>query len=155
MRSIRLLILRLAGENPPWGYRRIHGELTTLGIKVAASTVWEILKAKGIDPTPDRDTTTWATFLRSQADALLATDFIETVTLTGKRQYVLAAVEHATRRIRILGTTARPTAATASEASSTSTTTQRPDLAGRGFCTHKDKLGKSVAGSSRQAQSSA
>ena len=106
-----MLVLRLVKENPPWGYRRIHGELATLGIKVAASTVWEILKAEGIDPAPDRSATTWAEFLRSQADALLACDFIETVTLTGQRQYILAVIEHATRRVRILGTTAHPTAA--------------------------------------------
>ncbi|MEZ0091138.1 integrase core domain-containing protein [Streptacidiphilus sp. EB129] len=110
-RSIRLLVLRLVRENPSWGYRRIHGELATLGIKIAASTVWEILKTEGIDPTPDRRATTWADFLHSQANALLACDFIETVTLTGKRQYILAVIEHATRRVRVLGTTAHPTAA--------------------------------------------
>ena len=116
MRSIRLLILRLVRENPSWGYRRIHGELATLGIKTAASTVWEILKAEGIDPAPDRGATSWADFLRSQADALLATDFIETVTLTGQRQYILAVIEHGTRRVRVLGTTAHPTAAWVTQA---------------------------------------
>jgi putative transposase len=70
VRSIRLLVLRLARENPTWGYRRIHGELLVLGIKVAASTVWQILKETGIDPAPDRASTTWADFLRSQAEAL-------------------------------------------------------------------------------------
>ena len=75
--SVRLLVLRLARENPSWGYRRIHGELLVLGIKVAASTVWEILQQAGIDPAPDRASTTWASFLRSQADALLACDFFE------------------------------------------------------------------------------
>jgi transposase len=85
VRSIRILVLRLARENPSWGYRRIHGELATLGIKVAASTVWAILKAEGIDPAPHRSTSTWADFLRSQAHALLAVDFIETITLTGQR----------------------------------------------------------------------
>ena len=88
----------------------MHGELVTLGIKVAASTVWEILKQEGIDPAPERASTTWADFLRSQADALLACDFIETVTLNGQRQYILAVIEHATRRVRVLGTTAHPTA---------------------------------------------
>ncbi|WP_037603679.1 integrase core domain-containing protein [Streptacidiphilus rugosus] len=110
VRSIRLLILRLVRPNPSWGYRRIHGELTTLGIKVAASTVWEILKAEDIDPAPHRGATTWADFLCSQADILLACDLIETVALTGQRQYILAVIEHATRRDRILGTTAHPTA---------------------------------------------
>ena len=96
IRSIRLLALRLARENPSWGYRRIHGELLVLGIKVAASTVWEILRQAGIDPAPDRASTTWASFLRSQADALLACDFFETDTLTGVRLYVLAVIEHST-----------------------------------------------------------
>jgi transposase len=109
-RSIRALALRLARENSGWGYRRVHGELLTLGVKVAASTVWAILREAGIDPTPDRTATTWATFLRSQATALLAADFIETVTLTGTRMYILAVIEHATRRIRILGATPHPTA---------------------------------------------
>lgn len=110
VRSIRILILRLVRENPAWGYRRVHGELVTLGIILAASTVWEILKTEGIDPAPNRSVTTWTSFLRSQADALLSCDFIETITLTGARQYILAAIEHTTRRVRILGTTAHPTA---------------------------------------------
>ncbi|MFC7588274.1 hypothetical protein ACFQYP_34665 [Nonomuraea antimicrobica] len=81
-----------------------------LGIKVAPSTVWEILKQEGLDPAPQRASTTWADFLRSQAHALLACDFIETVTLDGQRQYILAVIEHASRRVRVLGTTAHPTA---------------------------------------------
>jgi putative transposase len=111
LRSIRALVLRLARENGSWGYRRVHGELVTLGIKVAPSTVWEILHEAGIDPAPDRAVTTWTDFLRSQADALLAADFIETVTLTGARMYILTVIEHASRRIRVLGVTAHPTAA--------------------------------------------
>ena len=83
VRSVRVLVLRLVRENPSWGDRRIHSELATLGITIAASTMWEILKAEVIDPAPQRSTTTWADFLRSQADAILACDFIETVTLTG------------------------------------------------------------------------
>jgi hypothetical protein len=110
VQSIRALILRLVRENPSWGYRRIHGELTTLGIKVAPSTVGEILKQAGLDPAPERASSTWADFLRSQADALLACDFIETVTLNGQRQCILAVIEHASRRVRVLGTTAHPTA---------------------------------------------
>jgi transposase len=110
VRSVRVLVLRLARENPGWGYRRLHGELLVLGLKVAASTVWEILKEAGIDPAPERAATTWADFLRSQAEALLACDFLETATLTGTRMYVLAVIEHASRRIRILGGTAHPTA---------------------------------------------
>ncbi|MBB5156808.1 hypothetical protein [Saccharopolyspora phatthalungensis] len=64
--------MRLARENPSGGYRRIHGELAALRIKVAASTVWEILREHGIPPAPERQSTTWTDFLRSQADALLA-----------------------------------------------------------------------------------
>jgi transposase InsO family protein len=109
--SVRALVLRLARENSSWGYRRIHGELLVLGIKVAASTVWEILKEAGIDPAPERSSSTWVDFLRSQADALLACDFFEAVTVTGARLYVLALIEHASRRIRVLGATAHPTAA--------------------------------------------
>ena len=110
VRTIRLLVLRLVRENPGWGYRRVHGELLVLGVKVAASTVWEILHEAGIDPAPERSSATWADFLRSQAEALLACDFFETVTLSGARLHVLAAIEHASRRIRILGATAHPTA---------------------------------------------
>jgi transposase len=110
VRSIRVLVLRLVRENPGWGYRRVHGELLVPGVKVAASTVWEILHGAGIDPAPDRGSTTWAGFLRSQAEALLACDFFETVTLSGARLHVLAVIEHASRRIRILDATAHPTA---------------------------------------------
>ncbi|MBP2329307.1 transposase InsO family protein [Kibdelosporangium banguiense] len=111
-----MLVLRLAKENPNWGYRRIRGELLVLGIKIAASTVWQILTDTGTDPAPERASSTWAQFLRSQADVLLACDFLETVTLTGTRMYVLAVIEHAHRRIRVLGTTPHPTAAWVTQA---------------------------------------
>ncbi|MFI9847641.1 integrase core domain-containing protein [Nonomuraea sp. NPDC051941] len=110
VQSIRALVLCLVRENPGWGYRRVHGELATLGSKVAPSTVWEILKEEGRQPAPERASTTWAGFLRSQGDALPAVDFIETVTLNGQRHYILAVIEHATRRVRVLGTTAHPSA---------------------------------------------
>ena len=112
VRSIQALVLRLVRENPSWRYRRVHGELLTLGVKVAASTVWEILRAAGIDPAPDRTTTTWTwtQFLRSQAEAILAVDFLDTITIGGTRLYILAAIEHTSRRIRILGATAHLTA---------------------------------------------
>jgi transposase InsO family protein len=116
VRSVRVLVLRLARENPSWGYRRIHGELLVLGIKVAAFTVWEILRQAGIDPVPERGATTWADFLRSQADVLLACDFFETVTLSGARLYVLAVIEHSSRRVRVLGATSHPTAAWVAQA---------------------------------------
>jgi transposase len=109
-RSVQALILRLARENSGWGYRRIHGELAVLGIKLAPSTVWEILRAHGIEPAPERDWQTWAAFLRSQAHAILACDFFTATTLSGTSVYVFAVIEHTNRRIRILGTTAHPTA---------------------------------------------
>lgn len=109
-------MLRLAREHSTWGYRRLHGELLVLGVKVAASTVGEILQQAGIVPAPQRTSTTWATFLRSQAQAIIAADFFETTTLTGARLYVLAVIEHATRRVRILGATAHPTTAWVTQA---------------------------------------
>ncbi|MGW1503371.1 integrase core domain-containing protein [Streptomyces mirabilis] len=88
----------------------MHGELAALGLKVAASTVWSILKEHGMPPAPNREDTAWAAFLRSQAEAILAADSFETKTLSGATPTVLAVIEHATRRVRILGATAHPTA---------------------------------------------
>src|ERR1039458_1429614 len=107
--SIRALVLRRARENPGWGYRRIHGELAGLGVKAAASTAQEILKNAGIDPVPRRTGPTWPQFLRSQAEAILACDFFAVDLPGGTQASVLAVVEHATRRIRILGVTQHPT----------------------------------------------
>ena len=104
--SIQALVLSLARENSSWGYRRIRGKLAALGIKVAPSTVWEILQRNDIEPSPERDRQTWTVFLRSQAHAILAADFFETRTLTGARLYVFTVIEHATRRVRVLDTTA-------------------------------------------------
>ncbi|MET7511884.1 integrase core domain-containing protein [Streptomyces sp. NPDC005480] len=109
-RSIQALVLRLARENCGWGYRRIHGELAALGIKVAPSTVWEILRAHEIEPAPERDRQTWAGFLRTQAHAILACDFFTATLLNGATVYVFAVIDHANRRIHILGATAHPTA---------------------------------------------
>ena len=107
-RDVRSVVLRLARENESWGYRRIHGELAGLGIAVAPSTVWQILKDAGISPAPRRDGPGWAEFLRSQAQAMLALDFFTADLLNGTKVYVLAAIEHGTRRIRILGATGHP-----------------------------------------------
>ena len=107
--SIRALVLRRARENPGWGYRRIHGELAGLGVKAAASTAQEILKNAGTGPVPRRTGPTWPQFLRSQAEAILACDFFAVDLPGGTQASVLAVVEHATRRIRILGVTQHPT----------------------------------------------
>jgi hypothetical protein len=74
------------------------------------------LKDAGIDPAPERTSDSWAAFLRSQAEAILAADFFETVTVTGARMFVLAVIEHATLRVRILGATAHPSAAWVTQA---------------------------------------
>ena len=109
--NIKALVLRLVRENPEWGYRRIHGELAGLGVKVAASTIWEILKKAGIDPAPRRTGPAWSQFLRSQAEAILASDFFTVDLLDGTQAHVLAVIDHAGRRIRILGVTLHPTGA--------------------------------------------
>ena len=96
-------------RTPAGGYRRIHGELAGLGVKVAASTVWEILKASDIDPARRRTGPTWSQFLHSQAEAILACDFFTIDLLDGTQAYVLAAIDHATRRISIPGLTLHPT----------------------------------------------
>ncbi len=77
------LVLRLASENPTRGYRRIHGELTAMGVRLAPSSVWAILRRHGIDPTPRRSGPTWSEFLRAQAATMLACDFftVDTVLL--------------------------------------------------------------------------
>jgi hypothetical protein len=125
------------------GYRRVHGELTALGIKVEPSTIWEILKREGIDPAPQWASITWADFLRSQADALLACDFIETITLNGQRQYILAIIEHVTRRVRVLGTTAHPRANWVIQAIKNLVMDLEMRAVGRAFCS---EIGMGVPG---------
>src|ERR1700730_7149217 len=107
--SIARLVVRLAKENPLWGYRRIHGEVTKLGVTVAQSTVWEILHAAGIDPAPRRSGTTWRQFMHSQAAGILAVDFFHVDTVLRKRLYVLVFIEHGTRRMHLGGVTASHT----------------------------------------------
>ena len=108
-RSIADLVVRLAKENPLWGYRRIHGELTKLGLAVAPSTVWEILRAAGIDPAPRRLGPTWRQFLHAQAAGILAVDFLHVDTVLLNRLYVLVFIEHGSRRMHLGGVTAHPT----------------------------------------------
>jgi putative transposase len=109
--AIRALALEMARDNPRWGYRRIHGELTGLGFKLAPSTVWQILKDAGIDPAPTRAGQTWRAFLEAQAKTILAADFFHVDTVFLRRLYVLFFIEHGTRRVHLAGITAHPTGA--------------------------------------------
>jgi transposase InsO family protein len=107
--AIRRLVLRMARENPRWGYRRIQGELIGLGHPVAASTVWKILKEAGLDPAPRRSGPTWRQFLSVQARAILAVDFAHVDTVFLQRLYILIVIEHDRRRVHLAGITAHPT----------------------------------------------
>jgi transposase InsO family protein len=107
--ELRRLIVRLARENPTWGYRRVHGELHRLGHAVAASTVWKILRAAGIDPRRDRTGPSWSEFICSQAKAVIATDFACVETALLRRFHVLFVIEVATRRVHLAGVTTNPT----------------------------------------------
>jgi len=106
--EVRELVVRLARENPAWGYRRIQGELVGLGIKLAASTVWTILKEAGIEPAPKRLEPSWAEFLRQQAASILECDFLTVDTLFLKRFYILFFIELGSRRVHLAGITTNP-----------------------------------------------
>ena len=113
MREIRELTVRMAEENPSWGYARIQGALRHLNHRVARSTIAKVLKEHGIKPSPDRPMS-WATFVRSHAHLIAAADFFATEAWTVRglvRHFTLFFVDIATRRVHIAGTTTNPTSA--------------------------------------------
>jgi transposase InsO family protein len=114
--ELRRLVLRLDTDNPTWGYRRIHGELRRLGHRIAASTVWKILRDNRRAPTPNRTGPTWSQFIHSQAHAMVATDFFCVDTVALRRLHVLFFIEIDTRRVHLAGITTNPTGAWTAQA---------------------------------------
>ena len=105
--AIRKLVIGMATDNPAWGHRRVQGELVRLGHQIAASTVWQILHAAGIDPAPRRSGPTWKQFLTAQARGMLAAGFVHVDTVLLRRVYALIVIEHGTRRVHLAGISAR------------------------------------------------
>jgi putative transposase len=109
--KIRELVLRLARENPRWGYQRIAGEINGLDLKVSATTVRKILRQADIGPAGERGGLSWRAFLRAQAKSMLAVDFLTVETISLQRLYVLFFIELGGRRVHLAGCTASPTGA--------------------------------------------
>ena len=111
MREIRELLVRMAEENPSWGYARIQGALRHIGHRVPRSTIAKVLKEHGIQPSPDRPLS-WTTFVRAHASLIAAADFFTTEVWTIRglvRHFTLFFVDTATRRVHVAGTTTNPT----------------------------------------------
>ena len=109
--EILALVLRLARENPRWGYQRIAGEINGLGLRVSATTVRKILHRAGLGPAGSRGGLSWRVFLRQQAQSMLAVDFFTVETISLRRIYVLFFIELEARRVHVAGCTANPTGA--------------------------------------------
>lgn len=105
------LIVRIARENPRWGYLRIRAELLKLGVQVSATAVRGILRGHGLGPAPRRNGPTWREFLRQQAAGVLACDFFTVQTVWLQTPYVLFVIELSTRRVHLCGVTAHPDSA--------------------------------------------
>lgn len=110
-REIRELVLRLARENPSWGYQRIVGEVAGLGFSVSATTVRELIRAAGLGPAGERAPLSWRKFVRAQAASLIACDFFTVDTVRSTRLYVLFFIELSSRRVHLAGCTRNPNGA--------------------------------------------
>ena len=109
-REIRALVLRLARENPRWGYQRIVGELKGLGMAVSATTVRTWLRKAGLGPAGTRGWMTWREFVRTHRRGMLAVDFFTVETIWLQRLYVLFFIELSSRRVHVVGCTPTPSA---------------------------------------------
>jgi putative transposase len=109
--DVRALVLRLARENPRWGYQRIVGELRGLGLSVSATTVRKLLRQAKLGPAGERSSLSWRAFLRAQAASMLAVDFFTVETVSLQRLYVLFFIELGNRRVHVAGCTANPSGA--------------------------------------------
>jgi len=135
MMEIREPIVRMAKDNPSWGYARIQGELKHLDHRVARSTIAKVLKEHGIKPSPDRPMS-WATFVRSHAHLIAAADFFTTEVWTARglvRHFTLFVIDIATRRVCIAGTTTNPTSAWMEQIARNLTDCEEGFLTGRRF----------------------
>jgi transposase len=110
-KEVATLVLRLAKENPRWGYQRIQGEMKKLGVPISATAVCSLLRRHGLRPAPRRDGPSWKEFLSEQAAGIIACDFLCVETVCLKTLYVLFFIELHTRRVHLAGVTAHPNSA--------------------------------------------
>src|SRR5437867_1982233 len=123
--EIERLVVRMADENPTWGYTRIQGALQNVGHRVGRSTIARVLKAHGLPPVPERPTS-WQTFRRAHWGAIAGADFFTTEVWTWRgwvTYYTLFVIDLASRRVQIIGSTPPPNELFMRQVSRTWTTT--------------------------------
>ena len=134
--ELSAIVVRLARENPRWGYVRIQGELRNLGIRIGATTIRRLLRAHGLGPAPRRSGPTWSQFLRAQAEGIVASDFFTVETFGLRTLYVLFFIEVGTRRVHLAGVTARPDSAWVTQQARNSTFSRQERAAPARFLIH-------------------